>query len=240
MFPPPSLLPPCSKDRATWLSPPCTLPGTLHPPALSLPLLELPSVSPTLCLASPLLHAASLLPAHSPAQTRLPLSSACSMGSGGLPRGGCTPCPGRDGCCLPWAACLGWEGKELGMCAAWMARGGGTAAGWQNGELGVVEQGRSCARSCSCCPEAHGGRILPGSAAGHPQAWMKACSLLGESQKQGGFFVLLAPSCSGASPCAYAAGEGVVGMHSGALGSAPSPLSPPWARCCLLPAVGTR
>lgn len=110
------------------------------------------------------------------------------------------------------------------MNAGWMARGGGTAAGWQNGELGVVEQGRSCARSCSCCPEAHGGRILPGSAAGHPQAWIP-CSLPGEGQQQGGFFVLLAPSCSGTGPCAYAAGEGVVGIRSGELGSAPSPLS---------------
>lgn len=70
------------------------------------------------------------------------------------------------------------------MSAGWMARGGGMAAGRKKGELlGVVERGRSCARSCSCCPEAHGGRILPSSAAGHPQAWMKACSLPGEGQQ---------------------------------------------------------
>lgn len=43
---------------------PCSLPGTLHTPALFLLLLELPSVSSMLCLASPLLRTASLLPAH--------------------------------------------------------------------------------------------------------------------------------------------------------------------------------
>lgn len=168
----PSLLP------AWHPAPPCAFPAASGA-AECLPTALPGLTAPPRCFPAP-----GTLTSTNPAPAVLSLQHGLRVAPGGLPRGGCAPCPGRDGCCLPWAACLGWEGKELGMSAGWMARGGGMAAGRKKGELlGVVERGRSCARSCSCCPEAHGGRILPSSAAGHPQAWMKACSLPGEGQQ---------------------------------------------------------
>lgn len=102
----------------------------------------------------------------------------------------------------------GWQGGEewlrggrRGSCLVWW-----NGAGAVQGPVPAAQQARRRHTGSGFCSRAW------------PQAWVKACSLPGEGRQQGGFFVLFAPSCGGAGPCAYAAGEGAVGMRSGELG----------------------
>lgn len=104
--------------------PPCSLPDTLHTPALSPPLLELPRVFPTLCLASLLLHTvpcSQLTNQYKPSCCRMqPLpptvpSLQCWLW------GVCALLPGWDGCWLPDGSHLlrlGGE-KELVVNIGW-------------------------------------------------------------------------------------------------------------------------
>lgn len=137
MFPPPSLLPPCSKDRATWLSPPCTLPGTLHPPcafpAASGAAECLPNALPGLTAPPRRFPAPGTLTSTNPAPAVLSLQH----GLWGAAERGLRSLP-RPGWLLPALGCLlrlGGEGAGDVRCV--------DGKGGRDG-CGVAERGAWC------------------------------------------------------------------------------------------------
>lgn len=134
----PISFPLCCKGLCHVAFPPCSLPGTLHTPALSPPLLKLPSIFPMLCLASLLLHAlfcSQHTNQHKPGcscMQPLPptvLSLQCWLRPG--PCSVHTLLPSWDECWLSWTAtCLLRLGRERAGDEQWVMRPGKS---WRSG-----------------------------------------------------------------------------------------------------------